>query len=105
IPQRNIVGNNFALTNKAVVLIAATGPAAAGNADPATIFPTATIPAKPTHVVIAPVAVKAAIGDASATVTQLLPGTQVRLVETTNGWALIAREGQKLGYVQSNALA
>jgi Bacterial SH3 domain/Caspase domain len=95
IPQRSIVGNNFPLTNKFAVLTA-------GSATPT---PAAAVPAKPTHVVIAPVAVKTAVGEASETVTQLLPGTQVRLVESSNGWVLIARDGQKLGYVPSNGLA
>jgi uncharacterized caspase-like protein len=104
IPQRSIVGNNFALTNKADVLASP----AAGTDTSSAVTPNndaATIPTKPTHVVVAPAAVKAAIGDSSATVTQLLPGTQVRLIETTNGWVLVAREGHKLGYVQSSVLA
>jgi uncharacterized caspase-like protein len=104
IPQRSIVGNNFPLTNKTDVLAAATSSTAAGTASRAA-SPGVSIPTKPTHVVIAPVDVKAAMGETSVTVTQLPPGAQVRLVETMNGWVLIARDGQKLGYVQSSALA
>jgi hypothetical protein len=36
---------------------------------------------------------------------QLSPGQQVVLVETANGWVLIARDGKKLGYVEEKALA
>jgi uncharacterized caspase-like protein len=96
IPQRSIVGNNFALTNKAEVL-PATPVAATGGA--------ATIPTGPTHVIVAPVDVKTTASDTGVTVTHLPPGTQVRLIETANGWVLIARDGQKLGYVESNAIA
>ncbi|EGP09590.1 polysaccharide deacetylase [Bradyrhizobiaceae bacterium SG-6C] len=92
IPQRSIVGNNFALTNKAAILASA-GSAAA-----------ASIPTKATHVVIKPSEVKAAVGDTSETVSQLAPGTQVRLIETANGWTLVAREGRKLGYVREGSL-
>lgn len=53
--------------------------------------------------VITPVMVKAAIGENAVTVAQLPPGTQVHLIETVNGWVLIARDRQKVGYVQENA--
>jgi WD40 repeat protein len=100
IPQRSIVGNNFALTNKAEVLTVV----AAGNTGPASPTSAVVAPTKPTHVVIAPVAVKVAIGDASATIAQLPPGTQVRIVEAAGEWVLISREGKNLGYVQSSSL-
>jgi WD40 repeat protein/uncharacterized caspase-like protein len=95
IPQRSIVGNNFVLTNKTEVL-AATSMAKTDAAS---------IPAKPTHVVVAPVDVKDSASEAASTIIHLTPGTQVRLMETTNGWTLIARDGQKLSYVQGNAIA
>jgi uncharacterized caspase-like protein len=95
VPQRSIVGNNFALTNKAEVL-AATLITAAG-APP--------IPAKPTHVVVSPVDVKSSASESSVIVAHLSPGTQVRLMETANGWTLIARDGQTLGYVPGTAIA
>jgi len=94
IPQRSVVGNNFALTNRAEVLGAA---AIASTTD--------AIPAKPTHVVVVAADVKSSAGEGAATVTHLSPGTQVRLLETQSGWILIAREGQKLGYVQQSAVA
>jgi hypothetical protein len=118
IPQRNIVGNNFALTNKLAVLTtspsggASAGPvkgnpsARANSAAPSSsLYVDATIPSKPTHVVIATAPVKATVGNDSPTVIQLSPGTQVRLVNTDGGWVLIAREGHTLGYVRSNTLA
>jgi uncharacterized caspase-like protein len=94
IPQRSIVGNNFALANQVDVL-----PAASASAD------AAPLPAKPTHVVVAPVDVKASAADTAVTVTHLTPGTQVRLIQTAGGWVLVARDGKQLGYVQSNAIA
>ena len=36
---------------------------------------------------------------------QLSPDQQVVLIESANGWVLIAREGEKLGYVEENSLA
>jgi hypothetical protein len=41
--------------------------------------------------------------DANVTL-QLWPGSQVRVVELVGYWALIAREGEKLGYLRSDAL-
>jgi hypothetical protein len=96
IPQRSIVGNNFALANKVDVLPAVS--VSSSGAAPS-------IPAKPTHVVVAPVDVKASAADTAVTVTHLTPGTQVRLIQTSGGWVLIARDGQKLGYVQATAIA
>jgi hypothetical protein len=95
IPQRSIVGNNFAVTNKAEVLAAA--PVGAAG-DP-------NIPKTPTHVVVAPTDVKTGASDAGPTDTHLSPGTQVRLMATASGWVLIARDGQKLGYVRGSAIA
>jgi hypothetical protein len=34
----------------------------------------------------------------------MTPGDQVRLVEAKNGWALVARDGQKLGFVEEKGL-
>jgi len=36
---------------------------------------------------------------------QLSPGTQVRVVEFTDTSAIVARDGEKLGYVPAAALA
>jgi parvulin-like peptidyl-prolyl isomerase len=38
-------------------------------------------------------------------VVQLGPGTQIKVVESSDGWALIAREGKKIGYVEEKLLA
>ena len=64
----------------------------------------AAIPATPTHVVIRiePLRLHAA---ADAPIQRNLdPGTLVRVVDLAGDWALIAREGQKLGYVPLQAL-
>lgn len=92
IPQR-IVGNNFALTNKMAVLKASSDVSGAS------------IPTKATHVVIAPVNVRQSASDGASVVVELTAGTQVRLVETSDGWTLVAREGKRLGYVREKALA
>lgn len=99
IPQRSIVGSNFALTNKAEVLPAGLSSAASSNNS-------ASIPAKPTHVVItqSPVEVFAGAARDGVVVHRLAPGTTVTLIETANGWQLIAKDGQKLGYVEEKAL-
>lgn len=76
IPQRNIVGNNFALTNRAVVLTAGTGSAAVGNAASS---PTGAFLAKPTHVVIAPTPVDVLRAQGAGASLQKLPaGTETR---------------------------
>lgn len=61
--------------------------------------------AHPTHVVVASVNAKTEASEVSLTVTHLTPGTQVRLMETANGWVLIGRDGKRLGYVQGSAIA
>ena len=52
-----------------------------------------------------PSPVHEAPGTDSTTVLQLVPGAQVVLVGTANGWTLIARDGKKLGYVEDRTLA
>ena len=96
IPQRSVVGNNFALTNKVGVLAAMSATQTVENTS---------IAAKPTHVVVTPVDVKDSTSDAASSVRHLRPGTQVRVLEAAGGWVLIARDGEKLGYVQDNAIA
>lgn len=108
IPQRSIVGNNFALTNKAEVLAATPGSAAApsdmvkgeGVATPMA----AALPAKPTHVVIAPADVFEQLAGHGAKVEQLNAGTLLSLVRRDQGWALVARDGKQLGYVAEDRL-
>jgi WD40 repeat protein/uncharacterized caspase-like protein len=92
VPQMSIVGSDFPLAAKVSVLEDVAPPAAA-------------VPLKPTHVVIAPADVFARAGGSGAVVTHLAPGTQVRLVETKDGWTLIARDGRAIGYVEPKALA
>ncbi len=38
-------------------------------------------------------------------VVQLSPGQQVVLIESASGWALVARDGKKLGYIEEKVLA
>ena len=95
IPQMKIVGNSFPVVSKTSVL------EAIGSQSEA---PTS-VPTKPTHVVVLSFAEVHAVAGASTAVVQKLPsGTLVRLVETTSGWLLIAKDGQKLGYVEEKAL-
>jgi uncharacterized caspase-like protein len=92
VPQMSIVGSNFPLASKIALL-------PADNQPPGTNIPT-----KPTHVVVAPADVKADADQAASTLSQLAPGSQVYLLRTENGWTLVARDGQKLGYVRENTL-
>lgn len=101
VPQMSIVGSDFALTNEVAVLTIATPPPSAAAAPSE-----APIPDTPTHVVIAVAAVHELGDEASPIVTQLTPGTQVRLIESgSGGWAVVARQGQRLGYVKTSDLA
>jgi uncharacterized caspase-like protein len=93
VPHRKMVGNNFALTGKAAVL--ATAIVAKEKAS-----------VRPTHVVTAATAVREAASDSAAVVIELAAGTLVTVLETSSGWALIARDGRPLGYVaEQKALA
>jgi uncharacterized caspase-like protein len=100
VPQRKMVGNNFALAGKAVVLPAGDAPVPAAR--PA---PEALVASRPTHVVTTSTAVREAASGGAAVVIELTPGMQVTLVETDGGWVLVAREGKRLGYVEQKALA
>jgi hypothetical protein len=93
VPQMSIVGSNFPLASRAALLSGDGKPQAPVN-----------IPSKPTHVVIAPADVKSDASQGAATLSQLGAGTQVYLIQSENGWTLIARDGQKLGYVKESAL-
>jgi len=104
IPQRSIVGNNFALTNKIAVLEANDLPKASGNQ--AAEKPTSIASqAGPTHVVIVAVEVKDTMEAGAPIVTKLAVGTQVSVISSQNGWTLVARNGQRIGYVDSKVLA
>jgi WD40 repeat protein/uncharacterized caspase-like protein len=93
VPQMSIVGSNFPLASRASLLSADSGQAAPAE-----------IPTRPTHVVIAPADVKSEANPAASTLSQLAAGTQVYLMRSENGWTLVARDGQKLGYVKEGAL-
>jgi uncharacterized protein YgiM (DUF1202 family) len=62
-------------------------------------------PTRPTHVVIATSNVFNAASSTGAIVKQLAAGTQVTLIETGSGWTAIARDGKRLGYVETTKLA
>jgi WD40 repeat protein len=94
IPQRSIVGNNFAVTNKTEVMAAAPD-GAAGEMS---------IPTKPTHVVIAPVDVFAEAAGKGVTNEKLPVGTLLTLMKMEQGWVLVAKDGKRLGYVAADHL-
>jgi hypothetical protein len=111
IPQRNIVGNNFALVNKTTILTASSdaAPAKTAKGTPSaqangTSSTGAVIPTKPTHVVIAPADVFTAASTSGTIVEKLMPGAQVSLIETSDGWVAVARNGKKIGYIMEQAL-
>ena len=56
------------------------------------------IPKTPTHVFVRPERVREKAA-ADSPGLELPPGTQVRIVRLFDTWALVAREGQELGYV------
>jgi hypothetical protein len=95
VPHRKMVGNNFALAGALAeaVLPTATGPAPKGA-------PTA----RPTHVVAAAISAREAPRADAAVVAELTAGMPVLLIETSGGWALIERNGRRLGYVEEKAL-
>ena len=62
------------------------------------------IPKSPTHVLIRAEQVREQPSSNAQVGRSLAAGTQVRVVQLLNGWAVIAREGEKLGYVPEEAL-
>lgn len=93
VPQMKIVGSNFPLVSKTALL-----PAVSDG-------PIAVIPAKPTHVVIAPAQVRQTASETAPLIIQLTAGTQVRLIKSAGSWVLVARDGKRLGYVEAKAIA
>jgi hypothetical protein len=63
------------------------------------------IPATPTHVVIRQERVREEPRTDAPGERTLSPGTQVRVIELKAEWAIIARDGQKMGYIPLAALA
>ncbi len=93
VPQMNIAGSNFPLVKQ-------TAKAAPPGAN------IQAIPTKPTHMVIKPSDLFAKAGRVDPTKRTLKPGTMITLIRTEQGWALVARNGKKLGYVaKENLLA
>jgi hypothetical protein len=58
-----------------------------------------------THVVIEKATVRQTADGLGELSTELPAGTQVRIVETAEGWALVARDGKRLGYIEAKKLA
>jgi hypothetical protein len=92
VPQMKIVGSNFPLVSRTALLPAVTG------------GPALAVPATPTHVVISPAPVRESASNAAAAIIELQAGSQVRLIETSGGWALVARDGKRIGYVESGSI-
>jgi hypothetical protein len=63
------------------------------------------IPKAPTHVLIRAERVREKAESNAPGERTLSPGTQVRVVQQLEDWAVIAREGERLGYVPVTALA
>ena len=63
-----------------------------------------TISAAPTHVVTRPERVRERPAADAPGERELAPGTQVRVVEFVGDWAIVARDGQKMGYLPVEAL-
>ena len=62
------------------------------------------IPKTPTHVLIRTERVRERPASDALSKLNLSPGTLLRLVEEEAGWAVIARDGERLGYVPAEAL-
>ena len=91
-PTRRLTGNDFAIGIRQSVLIAPTGNGAG-------------IPKEPTHVLIRSALLREKPAADDPPSRELAPGTQVRAVEFHGTWVVVARDGQKLGYVRVEALA
>jgi len=91
VPQMKVVGSNFPLVSRTSVL-------AVGN-EPANV------PASPTHVVISAAAIRLNAEPYGSTIFELTAGAQIRVLEIVGDVALVARDGKKLGYVETKLLA
>ncbi len=90
----NTIADDFPLGER-VAAVTNAETSAIGHAD---------IPKTPTHVLIRAERVREQPSGTEGERT-LTVGTLVRVVEPSQGWALIARDGEKLGYVPEDALA
>nr|WP_319383294.1 SH3 domain-containing protein [uncultured Roseibium sp.] len=59
----------------------------------------------PTLVVFQLVDVLAEAKEGGAVVTKLRPGTLVTLMQSENGWVLITKDGQEIGYLATSSMA
>jgi WD40 repeat protein len=90
-PTRNLSGNDFPIGIRQSVLEATTaGPE---------------IPKEPTHVLIREEVLRERPAADAAGSRTLAPGTHLRAVKFDGAWVMVARDGQKLGYVPAQALA
>jgi uncharacterized caspase-like protein len=64
----------------------------------------ATIPKTSTHVLMQTVRVRERPAADAKAGRELTPGFQVRVIELAAGWAAVARDGEKLGFVPAEAL-
>ena len=62
------------------------------------------IPTTPTHMVIRTERVRQKAASAAPGERELPPGTMVRVLEFAGDWAIVARDGEKLGYVPFEAI-
>jgi hypothetical protein len=90
IPQMKLVGSNFPLVRAVRILDGSPGAASS-------------IPRKPTHVTIRDADVFTQ-PTGNTKVQTLAPGTLVTLVQSNNGWVLIAKDGNQLGYVVDDVI-
>jgi WD40 repeat protein len=91
VPQMKIVGSNFPIARRLTGL--------------ALDDQIVAIPTKPTHVVITAATVHETASTSTPVVVQLKPGALIRILNLSGNWALIARDGMKLGYVDRDELA
>ena len=89
-PTRKLTGDNFPIGLLATVLSPPT---------------TDAIPKTPTHVLVRIERVRAKPEAGALGERELAPGAQVRIVKFDGAWAMVAIDGQELGYVPSEALA
>lgn len=96
VPQMSLTGSDFPV-GRITALLSEQLPAGAAADEPR-------VPRQSTHVLIAVAAIREAAAANSPVVIELPAGSQVRVVKTAGGWTLIARDGEALGYVESEAL-
>jgi hypothetical protein len=90
-PTYRLSGNDFPIGMRQAVLTPQTGEEALAKS--------------PTHVVIRRVRVREQASFAAQGERELTPGAEVRVVKFAAAWAVVARDGQVLGYVPADALA